>query len=132
MTRVRFNPKVEQRIFMRRTYSIYKHMAERVGKLAFSLDTLRRAMHPQLGKPCPFCKEALRAKNFSLDHADPLSRGGSKAMANLRMICGPCNRAKGDLTWREFQRLCDFLQNLGKFAKTSVFRRLKSSPFWLR
>lgn len=37
-----------------------------------------------------------------IDHVVPRSRGGSNALANLVLACGPCNVAKGTMTLAEF------------------------------
>lgn len=39
------------------------------------------------------------------DHVKPLARGGLNVPANLRPICGPCNRAKSD-AWPLNTELC--------------------------
>lgn len=44
-----------------------------------------------------------RGVGFSLDHRQPLSRGGTNALDNIAIACEPCNRAKGDLTEGEYR-----------------------------
>lgn len=40
--------------------------------------------------------------SWEVDHSVPLARGGTEYLRNLVPACVPCNRAKGDLTSREF------------------------------
>lgn len=49
------------------------------------------------GPVCPACGAAWDHDSHrpELDHIVPLSRGGTNDDANLRVICGRCNRSKG-------------------------------------
>lgn len=126
------DPRKEQRIFMRRSYTMYRHMEKRVGKLPFDLVMFRRLIEQSLGKPCFFCGIGLRAKTISADHRTPMSRGGKKSVHNLAIICHPCNRAKNDLTWDEFSGLMAYLKEMEQAARSSILRRLKQKPLWVR
>ena len=100
-------------LFMRRTYTIYRHLQERAkeinpkNRLPFDLKALRDAVQVKIGTPCPYLPEViLTAKNFSLDHAIPVSRGGNvAAWANLMICSSTANLAKGELTRDEFTDL---------------------------
>jgi 5-methylcytosine-specific restriction endonuclease McrA len=48
------------------------------------------------GGRCHICREAAN----EIDHVKPVAAGGSNWPANLRPICGRCNRSKG-ATWRD-------------------------------
>ena len=53
---------------------------------------------------CPGCGNELPAQYFEVDHILPLSKGGSDDISNYMLLCGPCNRSKGDsLTLEELQ-----------------------------
>jgi len=39
---------------------------------------------------------------YQVEHAQPVSRGGTDAPDNLRLACEECNRHKGMLTEAEF------------------------------
>lgn len=122
----------ELKLFNKRIGSIYFSMKKRMGGLRFSLPKLREVMVSRLGKPCPYCAVEMRAKIFSVDHILPVSRGGKKNLANLQMVCSPCNRSKADLTDSEYFSLIVFLSGMSEEARRSVMRRLRASPMWMR
>jgi 5-methylcytosine-specific restriction endonuclease McrA len=96
------------KIFMRRTYSIYRDMAKRaasIGRLPdFILDDLRAMVELKLGfNPlCPYCRKGMSHRTWSLDHKVPVSRGGSFDKDNSQIICSSCNKSKGNLTDAEY------------------------------
>ncbi len=45
---------------------------------------------------CNGCKMAFLFKVLEVDHVVPRSRGGTDHMDNLQLLCGHCNRTKGD------------------------------------
>ena len=55
--------------------------------------------------------EKLTAKNFSVDHAAPISRGGSHKLDNLIVCSRSGNLAKGVMTLKEFSKLRDAMAN---------------------
>lgn len=42
----------------------------------------------------------------SLDHKQPVSRGGKHMMSNLQIVHREINRAKGNMTCEEFAEMC--------------------------
>jgi len=50
----------------------------------------------------PFDWNGERVQRFEIEHAQPVSRGGTDAPDNLRLACVECNRHKGMLTEAEF------------------------------
>ncbi|WP_204153736.1 HNH endonuclease [Leptolyngbya sp. CCY15150] len=43
-----------------------------------------------------WCRRCLPAKQLTLDHLKPKSRGGSNSLENLRLACSRCNHSRGD------------------------------------
>ena len=83
-----------------------------------------------LDKFCLYCGVKVYPHTFSLDHMEPLSRGGENRQRNLALACDPCNRAKGSLSRGEFQAILGILKILGDFAKNNVMARLKAAGRW--
>lgn len=50
---------------------------------------------------CQYCSTRLTAKNTTLDHVIPKSRGGGGGWENLVSSCMKCNNVKGNRTPRE-------------------------------
>lgn len=48
----------------------------------------------QEAKRCPYCERRLDATNKSLDHLEPLSKGGAHALHNVLISCRDCNIRK--------------------------------------
>ena len=48
---------------------------------------------------CPYCKEHIDFKYWTLDHKIPLSRGGGNKLKNLIGCCTFCNAIKADRTF---------------------------------
>lgn len=41
------------------------------------------------------CRQCGSTVNLHFDHVIPWSRGGANTVANIQLLCGPCNRRKG-------------------------------------
>ena len=59
----------------------------------------RKNRHVLFGRQegrCNSCKTAFEFRHFEVDHVVPVSRGGSDHLDNLQLLCGSCNRIKGN------------------------------------
>jgi 5-methylcytosine-specific restriction endonuclease McrA len=45
---------------------------------------------------CMYCGTKLRKGDEHVDHTMPLSRCGRNTPSNKQLLCGPCNKRKGD------------------------------------
>jgi 5-methylcytosine-specific restriction endonuclease McrA len=61
---------------------------------------LKALYHAQLGL-CAYCQKTLEG-GYSIDHKQPVSRGGSNWPDNLCLCCRRCNSRKGPKTAEEF------------------------------
>lgn len=50
---------------------------------------------------CQYCRAPLPAKDLTMDHVIPRSRGGGSTWENLVACCFPCNNRKGSRTPQE-------------------------------
>lgn len=79
----------------------------RRARLAGSSDKHTRSDVLQLlieqGSCCAACRADLSITGYHVDHAIPISRGGSNGKANLQLLCPTCNLRKGALTMDEFR-----------------------------
>lgn len=58
------------------------------------------------GGKCYYSGATLTLKNVSLDHRQPLSRGGEHCMENVVLCTRQINRMKGQMTEQEFLSVC--------------------------
>ena len=77
---------------------------------------------------CAYCGTdvaLLRPSNrraLSLDHGQPLSRGGTAEIGNCKVCCGPCNRAKGEMTIEEFTDLLRLVRGWSDKGRSILVR----------
>lgn len=127
-----------ERTFTRRTANIYnaqKRRAARAGAgLDYTLDRLRTLARAALENPegCWYCSGPMTEANLSADHAQPVSRGGSWSLSNVRVVCGRCNRAKGSLTWTEYMSLLSVVRCWPAETQDSFLRRLQAGAAIVR
>jgi 5-methylcytosine-specific restriction endonuclease McrA len=118
----------EAKILTRRSRDIFRHQRDRARQagavLGLTLDQLRRKVMLRLGMPCSYCCQPLTAQNFSLDHRQPLSRGGTWDADNLVVICLRCNKIKGNLCDDEFRHFIDAVLQLDEVARKDIMARL--------
>jgi hypothetical protein len=53
---------------------------------------------------CNYCGVKLEMAYLEIDHKTPVARYGSNRFSNFQLLCGPCNKRKGDMTDGEFRR----------------------------
>ncbi|MDE2893763.1 MAG: DNA methyltransferase [Chloroflexota bacterium] len=54
--------------------------------------------------PCEGCGRAPGMDYMEVDHIIPRSRGGEHTWDNVQLLCGPCNRSKGNKTMAQWRR----------------------------
>jgi 5-methylcytosine-specific restriction endonuclease McrA len=71
----------------------------------------------RLNQPCCYCG----SPSTSIDHIEPLSRGGKHSTKNLQVICWPCNRAKAAMSNEEY---LEWLNRISSYRE----ERMKNNP----
>ena len=56
----------------------------------------KSALYGKQGGSCAGCQTHLLARNLTVDHIIPLSKGGTDHLENLQLLCGACNSLKGN------------------------------------
>lgn len=56
----------------------------------------------QESRICRYCGKDTPLKERTIDHMQPLSRGGCHSVMNLALACKECNQRKGNKTLIEF------------------------------
>ena len=58
--------------------------------------THRQTLYGVQSGDCAGCGEHFQARHFEVDHIIAMARGGTDHIGNLQLLCGSCNRIKGD------------------------------------
>jgi HNH endonuclease len=72
------------------------------------IQDLRKRLWETQGGCCAFCQSSIafyskRADSLEIDHAVPISKGGTEDESNLLATCRNCHRSKRDMTESEFR-----------------------------
>ena len=73
----------------------FRHVPHRTQVLS------RKNIYIRDGYTCQYCGKVFSARDLTLDHVIPKSRGGSSRWENLVAACNACNRRKDDKTTDE-------------------------------
>ena len=58
--------------------------------------TVRERLYDEQQGKCNACNQPMEARHLELDHIIPKSKTGGNYYANYQLLCGNCNRVKGD------------------------------------
>ena len=61
-------------------------------------ESIKRQLHTEQNGKCNACGENFKIWNLEIDHILPKSKGGGDYYENYQLLCGSCNRIKGDRT----------------------------------
>jgi len=79
---------------------------------------------------CHYCSVALHQKNFGVDHAIAVSKGGPNAVSNLRQCCRGCNIAKGTYSEEQFKQLIEFISTWDDGGKALLAQLKRGFAFY--
>ncbi len=74
---------------------------------------------------CHFCGSFLTLETLTLDHYDPLNKGGASSAENLVPCCKSCNEMKATISGKSFQRIQRLLVELAPDEQADIRRRLR-------
>lgn len=131
-------PKSAHDEFMSVTRTRYSGMVERLKRkklpvLTFTLDEFRQDILSVMGGTedgaitCRYCKMAFALDGIAVDHAKPLSRGGSSGLENIDYPCRADNYRKGAMTMQEYGSLLSFLETQHPLMRQDVLSRLEKA-----
>jgi 5-methylcytosine-specific restriction endonuclease McrA len=72
-----------------------------IDRLPAAVALTRRNVLLRDGHACAYCGAEDTARELTIDHVLPRSRGGRTSWENVVTACAPCNRRKGDRTPEE-------------------------------
>ena len=56
----------------------------------------KRHLYGEQGGDCAGCATHFELRNLEIDHIVPRTKGGTDHLSNLQLLCGHCNRVKGN------------------------------------
>lgn len=71
-------------------------------RLPIRISQKRRLLHKLQSGLCYYCREFTTLENWTVEHRQPLARGGTNGGGNTIGACSRCNHLKGNKTEQEF------------------------------
>jgi site-specific DNA-methyltransferase (adenine-specific) len=65
-------------------------------QIAEPTKSIKERLHKEQNGLCNGCKTQFEIRNLEIDHIVPKSKGGGDYYENYQLLCGACNRMKGD------------------------------------
>ncbi|MYF37536.1 MAG: hypothetical protein F4219_02010 [Gammaproteobacteria bacterium] len=64
--------------------------------LMYNAPSNKKALYGEQGGHCNGCAQHFQIQNLEVDHIIARAQGGTDHLENLQLLCGHCNRVKGD------------------------------------
>ena len=64
--------------------------------LSYNAPANRKHLYGEQGGSCAGCREHFKPQHLEVDHIIAVAKGGTDHLDNLQLLCGHCNRVKGD------------------------------------
>ena len=65
-------------------------------------DYEKKTVYAKANGCCALCGMPVKYNKMTIDHKIPLSHGGTNEICNLQLACLSCNRAKQDISEKDF------------------------------
>lgn len=86
----------------------------------------RRDIYNKYNGHCAYCGKMIEYDDMTIDHINPLSKGGNNDLANTIPSCQLCNNQKADRSIEEFQAfLEDITETLDENKQYRIALRYK-------
>lgn len=129
-------PSDARKRFMSTTADRYRNLTVRHEKKKlppppFTLAQLREHIYRAMGERydgglrCRYCGRICDLSEVALDHATPITRGGSLGLGNIELPCANCNGQKQEMTPEEFSEFLKFLERAIPLARVGILKRLQ-------
>jgi site-specific DNA-methyltransferase (adenine-specific) len=87
-------------------------------KIVLPSETIKHHLYKEQKGKCNACGKDFDLLNLELDHIIPKSKGGGDYYENYQLLCGSCNRIKGD---RPMEYLRMKIETRERMMKTQIF-----------
>jgi len=81
-------------------------------------ESVKQRLYKEQARKCNACGREFEIWDFEIDHIIPKSRGGGDYYENYQLLCGSCNRIKGNRTM-EYLRMK--IENRERMMKNKIF-----------
>jgi hypothetical protein len=120
-------------ILLKRSASIYNGMKARAAKvyikMPFTLaefrDWLDRRFAGDGEAFCDYSGEMILVEDFSVDHGQPISRGGTFGLSNLVLCSARENLRKGNMTREEYAQFKQHVECYAPEVQAAIWKRLE-------
>jgi hypothetical protein len=123
-----------QAILRKRSAQMYSDMKRRAAKasltLPFHIASFQVWLESRFDKDgvafCEYSGEMILIENFSLDHRNPVSRGGTYELTNLAVVSLKENLRKGNMTKGEYLSFRNFVETCFESeAKAHIWKKME-------
>ena len=85
-----------------------------IEEVKISNKTLKPTIFKNQNGQCNACNLEMDIRHFEIDHIIPKSKGGRDTFENYQLLCGSCNRIKGDRPMAYLEMKIDKMEKLSK------------------
>jgi hypothetical protein len=110
----------------REWFAATRRAAKAAGKfITYSLEDLQSLVERHFADShCPYCRGPLGVGQFTLDHKNPVARGGKYIFKNIEVCCKECRDLKGVFDDQEFRELLRLFRSWPKPVQNDFRARL--------
>ena len=88
-----------------------------IDEIDVSSKDIKETLYKNQNGKCNACETEMDIRHFEIDHIIPRSKNGGEFLENLQLLCGSCNKIKGD---RPIAYLIMRIEKMNKIMKFKV------------